>query len=907
MNKLTQVFPVILTLAFLAVFPFTSESFAQPVFNVWEVSEFQPNIPQGGRANTIAVHPTDVNKMYVASESGGLFRSVDRAVYWRHVDNLPCFATMSVAYLPANPDIVLVTTLDDYKTISGGGIWRSTDGGLSWAQMPVTIPAGITTGRLSAYDISIAPDSGHIFVASDYGVLKSTDRGASWAYKDVFGGGDRQVFSVTALDSLHILAGGEAGIRRSEDGGSTWLSPVTGVGYIKYRDIHALGRSPVWSSQAFAVGNERIESYEVPSLYYTEDAGQNWTKITSAPGGGGACGGIDFARPVDRTDTSGQQIRRQLDLFYGNRCNVSKLRIPFDTAAARFVYTGSWQEIGADHGDTRDIGFEPGLRPNPVLLATDGGLHITTDGGAHWIFSGGGRNGYNALQITEVQGQLIENIGRYDLYFATQDNSIWASGDDGISWPLNVCCEGFFIEGEKKVSNASDSVFTFVACGECSNHVSNSLLRNDTGWRNPPGRVAGNPMLIKSPLRIQGVENSEGFSRGMTVTSDLGLSWRQYAVFPEEHRSIPKLGRVGSTTLSTEVYQAYRAGWDSPNGLEINKLLRLSQLPGNSAAEVVYPAMNNFGGLGINRTEFAWYQVYAVDPGDYQHIIAPDIINNRMMQTRDGGENWTEIWGLTNLVTDRGNLRFSARINRWVFPLVSAISFSPQNPNTVIAGTLEGGLYLSTDNGDHWERLANSEGVTYVTGFAWKDAGDVVISTYGRGLWRMKGYFRIFPVDLEVLCYGCLIAPWEKISDPAEKVSFDRGILVYEGRILGARIARGILKEVFVSHGSSVIFAYENKEASDIKVTRTNKYLGFAGIKTVPKAPLKAPLMKGLVFDAGNHLKGAIFGDKPMMMYEVKKDDKQDKKQNTKSPIEGKPYIRLAAKGYAGVPTARAG
>ena len=82
---------------------------AQNVLIEWTVSEFQPDVPTGGRASTIAVNPANYDQLIVASESGGLFRSTDRGVNWKHIDGLPEFSTFAVAYVPADPSVVIAT------------------------------------------------------------------------------------------------------------------------------------------------------------------------------------------------------------------------------------------------------------------------------------------------------------------------------------------------------------------------------------------------------------------------------------------------------------------------------------------------------------------------------------------------------------------------------------------------------------------------------------------------------------------------------------------------------------------------------------------------------------------------------------------------------------------------------
>jgi len=97
-------------------------------------------------------------------------------------------------------------------------------------------------------------------------------------------------------------------------------------------------------------------------------------------------------------------------------------------------------------------------------------------------------------------------------------------------------------------------------------------------------------------------------------------------------------------------------------------------------ASVYYPAMNGFGSLGINPTMFAWYEVFGVDPSNSSHLIAPDIFNQKIMETHDGGDNWSEIPLLTGAVSDGGRFNFG----NWVFPHASAVSFNPEHPTSLL-------------------------------------------------------------------------------------------------------------------------------------------------------------------------------------------------------------------------------
>jgi photosystem II stability/assembly factor-like uncharacterized protein len=866
-------------LAILALVTLAPAAQSRPL--TWQLTEFQPNIPNGGRANTIAVNPRDSRVMIVASETGGLFRTSDEGITWTHIDSLVPYAMGAVAYVPTDPNIVIASAGEGFLTQNAGGIWRSTDSGLTWAHMPdPPAPSGMSS-RFSAGEISIAPDTGKIFIATSYGVSISTDNGATWTTSQPFP--LLGTNSVLALRDDLVLAGAVwAGIRRSTDGGGSWSASTTApTGVV---DMHAFGRSPFDSTHAYVVD-------QATQLFVTEDAGVTWTAIASAPTGGGSCGGIAFIKAI-RTF----RLRGALQLYLGNRCGLSRLSPSRIAGTTRFNYSGAWTTLTIDHGDTRDLAFK---RTAPLLLGSDGGLHRTSDGGTTWTFTGGGVNGYNALQITEVKGQWIDDIGRYDLYFGTQDNNNLASTDTGVTWPNAICCEGFFFEMQKRVVTAADTQVTFVSCGPCGNLRSGPALAGTINWSNPGGTVAGNPAIVGHSFHTQGVNSEAGFNAGVAVSRDLGATWSQYASFPEQRRDLPKLTRrnlLGRVSLPVQ-YQPIRTGFDTAQQLEINHLVRLSKRLFSSTASVYYPAMNGFGGIGINPTMFAWYQVFGIDPKDSRYIIAPDVINEKMMQTSDGGDNWTEIAALTALVTDGGRYQFRNSI----FPHASAVSYYADDPNMVAVGTHENGIMLSSDHGATWTKVPGSEQATYITSLEWRSATDVIVSTYGRGLWRLKGVFWIAHFDPLCRIVDCLIK-WIDRGDPPPDV-IDPGVVIFEGHAQGVRVERGRVTELFVTPGSSVGFIAKPETAPKIKVTESRELLGLQG--TVPGLkswPLGEAKIVALALDKAQGLRGFALShanlptSEPAMVVAENMGD-EEPEQRSASPTVNKPYVNLAMPG----------
>src|SRR5437016_747233 len=96
----------------------------------------------------------------------------------------------------------------------------------------------------------------------------------------------------------------------------------------------------------------------------------------------------------------------------------------------------SWIQLAIDHSDQNGMAFSTGNTNCAQYVVSDGGVHNTNNCGATWSLTGGGAGGLNALQIYEVTGQVHPGPppAQTDLYFGTQDNSLWASSDGGATW-----------------------------------------------------------------------------------------------------------------------------------------------------------------------------------------------------------------------------------------------------------------------------------------------------------------------------------------------------------------------------------------------------------------------------------------------------------------------------------------
>jgi photosystem II stability/assembly factor-like uncharacterized protein len=812
--------------------------------------ELPANTPDGGRANTVLVSPWSPNELFVASDSGGLFKSTDWGVRWAHVDSLPVSDTQSIAYLDA--DTLLVSAKADHKLVNGGGVWRTDDGGVIWTQVPLTVPG--FTGRLSAYGISVEGNS--VAVATSEGVFTSTDRGATWTFSNPFSIQPGPVYSVL-VNAGRIFAGGPRGVRINTMPLGEWSWPANGiVGAV--RSIHAFEPSPLTGFHAYVAAGG--------SFFLTIDRGLNWWSVPGAPPQDGVCGGAAFVEAARRNNV--------IELYFGTTCGLHRFTAPIEGTTVRY-----------DLGVRRQLEIERSDRPrdlllfnaDPVLLATNGGIQDTADGGLHWRFAAGGRDGYNAVQVAELKGQFITSVDHIDLHAATRDNHFW-SADVDANIDASLPVETFFVEAERRLFLETDTRVTWAKCNPCETRKAGWQFGGEEPWSDPPQGM-GAPVLIRGDRYVQPVRS------GLSLTANAGDDWQPFAAFFEETRGMPRLARAGAGDHAI-VYQTFRANLSGPPSEGATRLLRVDFSQGNGV--VVYPAMAGFGGLGISRTSAAMYPVYGVDSRNAFHVIAPDIINGKMMETWNGGEEWDEIPGLTKLVTNDGKFLFHTDLpDAEAAPLVTAVSFSPDDPSLVLIGTREGGIYMSGDRGKTWSRITNSERVPYVTSFFWENANTVYLSTYGRGLWKLQNTQFAVQDMFDVLCSTCDVV-----------AQFDASVLVFDGRILGTRTEKGQLREVFVTQGSSVVFTGDPKNPQeDIAITRSN---GKETGEPLPKGP-DGWIATGVVFTSDGSLTGAAFAKSELSL--LPPEFEGSYKGSTDSPMKGRPYVRVTSSAFNGVAT----
>ena len=247
----------------------------------------------GGRTRGLLVDPADPTHQtwYAGSVGGGVWKTEDAGVSWRHLtEGLPNLSTSHLAMATSNPDIIYLGTGEGYSRLglNGSGLWKSTDRGETWEQLPATAGDGLRFGNVMRIAVNPAdPDELLICTRSSRYwddrddpqgfILKSRDGGQSWSsqYES-----ERAIQHIipdptdfntfyAAVDSLSIL--------KSTDAGETWRE-ILDVSDRRFGRME-LGIAPSDPNFVYFSAESLDNDFE---LFRSSDSGQSWTRVIGA-------------------------------------------------------------------------------------------------------------------------------------------------------------------------------------------------------------------------------------------------------------------------------------------------------------------------------------------------------------------------------------------------------------------------------------------------------------------------------------------------------------------------------------------------------------------------------------------------------------------------------------------------
>ncbi|MEJ2238863.1 MAG: hypothetical protein P8X82_11250 [Gemmatimonadales bacterium] len=251
-----------------------------------------------GRVSDVAVDPTNKSVWYVATASGGLWKTANAGTSFSPIfDGEDSYSIGEVVIDPNNHNVIWVGTGENnaQRSVSyGDGVYRSTDGGRSWTNMGLQQSEHI--GRILIdprnSDVVYVASQGPVFKGGgDRGLYKTTDGGQTW--NKILDGGEWAGVSDVVMDPRnpdvliasvwqrarrqfgYIAGGPESGLHRSTDGGATWMESQRGL---PSGDLGRIGLaiSPVNPDVVYAI----VEAADNGGFYRSQNNGVTWQRMS---------------------------------------------------------------------------------------------------------------------------------------------------------------------------------------------------------------------------------------------------------------------------------------------------------------------------------------------------------------------------------------------------------------------------------------------------------------------------------------------------------------------------------------------------------------------------------------------------------------------------------------------------
>jgi len=656
----------------------------------------------------------------------------------------------------------------------GGGVWKTTDGGLTWR--PMTDKVKDMAPSIGA--IAVAPSDANVIYAgtgeacvrgdiiNGNGVYKSIDAGKTWTYA-----GLRETRAIGRIavhpknpDIAYVAALGhpfgpnaERGIYRTTDGGKNWTK-------VLFKDNHSGGIdlsldptnpnvifASLWQVQRSPWGME--SGGPGSGLYRSTDGGTTWKQLTGHGLPDGTIGRIGVAvaysgnrvwalveadkgglfRSDDGGDswtlTNSDRQYRQRAFYYthvfADPRNADGVYV-LNTGMYRSNDGGrSFRPIRVPHGDNHGLWIDPN-DPNRMIESNDGGANVTTNGGASWTGQGG-------QPTAEFYHVVADNRFPYYVYGSQQDNTSVAiataapGGIDQTSWYAVGGGESGYIAPDP---NDPEIVYAGSYGGEITRYDHRtSQNKNITPWPiNPIGAAADaqkyrfqwTEPIVFSPHDPKALYFA---AQVLFKSTDEGANWQvisPYLTRNEKSKQIASGGPITKDNTGVEVYDTIFSVVELPVQKDLiwtgsdDGLVQLTTDGGKNWTNVTPKGMPDWG--TVSMIEASAYNAGTAYVSVQRHKM--DDFAPYIFKTTDFGKTWTS---LTNGIPADA--------------FVHAVREDKKRKGLLYAGT-ERGVFFSWDDGETWQSLQGNLPVSPVYDLI-THANDLIVATHGRAFWSL--------------------------------------------------------------------------------------------------------------------------------------------------------------------------
>ncbi|MFC2161450.1 WD40/YVTN/BNR-like repeat-containing protein, partial [Acidobacteriota bacterium] len=664
---------------------------------------------RGGRVTAVAGIPSQPETFYMGACGGGVWKTTDYGVSWVNVSD-GYFSTGSIGAIrvaSSNEQIVYVGTGSDgirSNVITGRGVYKSIDSGKTWIFLGLR-----EVGQIGAVEIHPGnPDI--VYVAAlgqafgpnpERGVFRSLNGGNTWEkvlfVSDKTGGIDLEL----APDNPNIVyaslwrgerkpwtiisGGNEGGVYKSSDGGSSWKQVTTGL------PQGLRGKSDLAVSQA---DPRRVYVLmEAPvgegGLYRSDDYGETFQLIST------------YAPLLDRP-------------FY--YCNIDA-----DPTNADILYSNStgfykstdagisWRRRSTPHGDNHDMWINP-LDPNIFVQSNDGGANVTRDGGETWSTQ-------NNQPTAELYQVAVDDQFPYWIYAGQQDNSTImvpslppyspSIGATGFWQSIGGCETG------PAVPKPGNHNIVYANCKGRFGRYNKLTGQEKQYYVGASNLYSHNPRDLKyrfqrvSPIHVSPHDPDVVYhaSQYLHRTTDEGVTWETISpdlTANESDKQVISGSPITRDITGEEFYSTIYAVQEST--LEKGLIwvgandgpVHVTRDDGKNWADVTPSEMPPGGRIqniepSPHKPNKAYFAAYRYLLGDWEPYI---------YRTNDYGNSWKRISTGQNGIPADSPTR--------------VVREDPDREGLLYAGT-EFGMYISFDDGEHWQKFQMNLPVTPVT------------------------------------------------------------------------------------------------------------------------------------------------------------------------------------------------
>jgi photosystem II stability/assembly factor-like uncharacterized protein len=676
---------------------------------------------RGGRSLTASGIAGDPTTYYFGATGGGVWKSTDGAITWTSVfDKQGTSAIGSLAIAPSNPNIVYVGTGEACirgNISHGDGVYKTLDGGKTWKNVGLSDSRAIgklIVDRQNA-DIVFVAALGHPYGPnSERGIFRTRDGGKTWEkvlYKDENTGGIDIAFdphnSNILFASLWEARRTPWGLTSGGPGSGLYRSNDGGSTW-KRLEEHGLPKGPYGRiGVAVAANSDRI-----------------YALIEAHEGG------------LYRSDDDGETW----ELVNGNRSYQQRawyyMHVTADPQDAETVYIENvdfykssdagrtFNKVKVPHGDNHGMWIDP-RNPRRMIVSNDGGVTVSLDGGKTWT-----------SQLNQPTAQFYHVITDtrtpYYVYGAQQDNSTIAiasrsdngtidrpdwydvgGGEAGYIAPYppdpNIVYAGDY---EGKITRFDKRT------GQLKNISVTPKISDGEGASNLEHRFQWTAPIMISPHDPNTLYHA---GERLFKTTDGGMHWQ--AISPDltrndKSKQQPSGGAINIDDTGTEYYDTIFAVAESPLTKDLiwagtdDGLIQITRDGGKNWSNVTPKDLPEWSRISLIEASPHDAGVAYVAVDRHQN----DDMHPYIYKTGDYGKSWTKI--ITGIPENT---------------FARAVREDPKKRGLLYAGT-ETGVYVSFNDGADWRSLRLNLPTTPIHDLMVKN-DDLVLATHGRSFW----------------------------------------------------------------------------------------------------------------------------------------------------------------------------